>query len=97
MTQHEASADSRIAGGCALTLLTLIPATILIAVSPQAALLTVWAGATFLLWRYVRKINNHSPPPPDTPPENTKPQFTVIDDPTNPARAQVIWHREGTP
>lgn len=87
-----------IAGGCALIVLAGGAVVILAIVSPGAAVLALWAVGTGALWRSVRKVQDGSPSPP--PPEDesgtTNPQFSVVEDETNPHRSIVVWHKEGT-
>lgn len=96
-TPEEApSRASRAAGGCVLAGLGLAPVAVVFAVSPDAGVLTVAGLGTAALWWSVRRTPNHSPPPPKPLPPETKPQFTVVDDPDNPARSHVVWHRTET-
>jgi len=64
--------------------------------APEAALLTLWGGATVAVWWSVSRTANPAPPPEEDPSPEKKPQFTVVDDPSNPARARVVWADERT-
>lgn len=88
----------RLAGGCLVLVIGIGAVWILFRVAPTGALLALWGGGGIWLWYVVSRplppASNPSPPPPDPLPENTKPQFTVLDDPDNPARHRVVWTTE---
>ncbi|HEY9369309.1 hypothetical protein [Streptomyces sp.] len=55
-------------------------------------------GAAWWAGRPSNKIDNPSPPPPESPSPNAKPQFTSVPDEANPHRTHVVWHiQEPTP
>lgn len=68
--------------------------------APDVALLGLWTLGTGSVWWAVsrpNKIDNPSPPPPDDPSRNTKPQFRTVPDTVNPHRTHVVWDTtEGT-
>lgn len=92
--------SSRLAGGCVLVILGGGAIAIVAAVAPEAAVLALWVVGFAALFRAVSrpnsKIDNPSPPPPETPDENEKPQFRVVEDPNNPHRHVVVWDNERT-
>lgn len=95
MTAEEARESSRAAGGCVLVFLAAAVVAAVFAASAEGGILTVLGLGTAALWWAVRrpnKIHNPSPPPPDTPLENEKPQFSVIPDRDNPHRSHIVWH-----
>jgi hypothetical protein len=92
---------SRVAGGCMLLVLGGGCVGVLFAVAPDAARLVFWTVAAVWLWwavddsrRKVYDAPNPAPPPPSEGAAEGKPQFTVVDDPTNPHRAIVVWSTE---
>lgn len=92
--------SSRLAGGCVLVILGGGAIAILTAVAPEVAILSVWGFGFGVLLRVVTRPNSKidipSPPPPEAPDENEKPQFSVVEDPNNPHRHVVVWDDERT-
>lgn len=70
------------------------------AAAPDVALLGFWGLGTGAVWWAVRrpnKIDNPSPPPPEDPSSERKPQFRTVPDTVNPHRTHVVWDTtEGT-
>lgn len=92
---EEPERSSRAAGGCAVVVLGGIPLAAVFAVSSDAGVLTVWGVGGAALWWAVRRVPraaNPAPPPPSEGAAETKPLFSVVDDPDNPNRSHVIWH-----
>lgn len=92
--------------GCGGAIVLAIPvlgaAFALHAVAPEAFILVFWGGGwAAIIWAAKRtpKIDNPSPPPPPPPTETGNPQFSVVDDATQPGRSEVVWTRRktGTP
>lgn len=99
MTAEEEPERSRAAGGCVLVALAGVPLAVVFAASTEAGILATVGAATGAVWwsvRRVPKIHNPSPPPPDAPSGNTKPQFTSVPDPDNPHRTHIVWHTQET-
>lgn len=93
------SGASRAAGGCVLTVLGLVPLAVIFAVSREAGVLVTVGATTGVVWWHARRVPpapNPAPPPPPEGAPDEKPQFTVVDDPDNPARSHVVWHRTET-
>lgn len=88
------------AGGCVLVVLGGTVFAAVFAASPTTGVLTVWAAGVTALWRAAHrmpKIDNPSPPPPEAPSIETKPQFTSLPDPDNIHRTHIVWHHRETP
>ncbi|MFF2228621.1 hypothetical protein ACFVV7_35475 [Streptomyces globisporus] len=82
-TEETPPEPSRVAGGCVLAALVLVAGAALFAVSATAAVLVVWAVGAFALRRAARSVPsaaNPAPPPVPEGDENTKPQFTIVED-----------------
>lgn len=79
------------AGACVLVVLGAGALAGVWAVSPTAAVLTVWVAGAGAVWRWT-KIHNPSPPPPAAPSPSAKPQFSVIED--REGHCTVQWHKE---
>lgn len=71
------------------------------AAAPEAVVLTVWgAGGIWLWWAVSRPLPdtaNPAPPPEEDPSPEEKPQFSIVQDPNNPARHIVIAHDRKDP
>lgn len=81
--QEKPTEGSRTAGALVLIALGGGAVAALYAVAPTAAVGTVWVLGTGALWKAARrqtKIENHSPPPPEPPSHEEKPQFTIVED-----------------
>ncbi|MFB6696361.1 hypothetical protein [Streptomyces rubiginosohelvolus] len=81
--EEAASEPSRAAGGCVLAVLVLVAGAVLFAVLGTLAVLVVWAAGGVALWRGARSVPsaaNPAPPPAPEGAENTKPQFTIVED-----------------
>lgn len=94
MSAEKEPQRSRAAGACVVAALGVGAVAVVIAVSPTFGVLAAWVIGAGALWRSVRRTRNPSPPPPDAPPENTKPQFTAVADEENPHRTHIVWHPE---
>lgn len=95
--EEDEETGSTAGGWCLLVALGIGAVAVLLAVAPIAGtLLIVTVGGVALWWAISRpnKIHNPSPPPPEPLPSDTKPQFTVVDDPDNPARHRIVWHNK---
>jgi hypothetical protein len=77
---EEPTEGSPAAGGCVLVVVTGTALAGTWAASPTAAVLTVWGLGVGAVWWSVRRTANPAPPPPSEGAENTKPQFTIVDD-----------------
>jgi hypothetical protein len=72
---------------------------ILLTAFPVYGLLILWGGGGVALWWSVSRTPNHSPPPPEDPSPDEKPQVrvrTIEPDENNPHRHRVVWATEGT-
>ena len=94
-TPEEApSGASWAAGGCVLTVLGLAPLAVIFAASREAGVLVTVGATTGMVWWHARRVPpapNPAPPPPPEGADDAKPQFTVMEDPNNPARSLVLW------
>lgn len=77
---EEPSESSPAAGACVLIVLSGGALAGVWAVSPAAAVLTVWVVGAGTVWRHVRRTANPAPPPPPEGATDTNPQFTIVDD-----------------
>ncbi|MFF2226270.1 hypothetical protein ACFVV7_23480 [Streptomyces globisporus] len=81
--EETAPGPSRAAGGCVLAVLVLALGAVLFAILGTLAVLVVWAAGGVALWRGARSVPsaaNPAPPPASEGAENTKPQFTIVED-----------------
>lgn len=82
-TEDDTPEGSPVAGACVLIVLAVGALAIVYAVSPDAAIFTIWAAGMFAMWRVARSVRrapNPAPPPPSEGAADTKPQFTIVDD-----------------
>ncbi|MET8841461.1 hypothetical protein ABZW67_15375 [Streptomyces rubiginosohelvolus] len=81
--EETAPEPSRAAGGCVLAALVIALGAVLFAVLGTLAVLVVWAVGAVALRRAARSVPsaaNPAPPPVPEGGENTKPQFTIVED-----------------
>ncbi|MFJ2848312.1 hypothetical protein [Streptomyces rubiginosohelvolus] len=81
--EETAPEPSRAAGGCVLAVLVLGLGAVLFVALGTLAVLVVWAVGAVALWRGARSVPsaaNPAPPPVSEGAENTKPQFTIVED-----------------
>jgi hypothetical protein len=93
---EEPAEGSRTAGALVLTVLAGAGLGGIYAASPAAAVGTVWVLGAGTLWKAARrptKIENHSPPPPEPPSREEKPQFTIVED--REGHCTVQWTKSG--
>jgi len=79
--------------------LGLVPVAVVFAASPDAGVLVTVGAVTGVVWWRARRVPHAANPAPPPPPEGApdeKPQFTIVDDPDNPARHIIVWHRQET-
>lgn len=91
MTRKRETEEPEGGSGCGAVLalgLVLAVTGVLYRVTPTGFVLGFWAFGAALLWW---KIHIPSPPPPEDPPSNAKPQFTIVED--RPGHHAVVWER----
>ncbi|MFJ4918128.1 hypothetical protein [Streptomyces sp. NPDC088726] len=74
---------SSAAGACVLVVLGGGALAVVYAVSPDAAVFTIWAAGMFAMWRVARSVRrtaNPAPPPVTEGAADEKPQFTIVED-----------------
>jgi hypothetical protein len=80
---EEVPEGSPVAGACVLVILTVVLLAAVYVVSEAVGVLVTSAGATVGLWHAARSMwgaLNPAPPPPPEVVEDTKPQFTIVED-----------------
>lgn len=77
---EEAPESSPAAGACVLVVLGGAGLAGVWAVSPAAAVLTVWAVGSGAVWRLVRRTANPAPPPAPERGDGASPQFSIVED-----------------
>lgn len=77
---EESAGASPAAGACVLVVVGGASLAGVWAVSPTAAVLTVWAVGAGTVWRLVRRTANPAPPPGPERGSGANPQFTIVED-----------------
>ncbi|MFJ3590126.1 hypothetical protein ACIQUY_31900 [Streptomyces sp. NPDC090231] len=80
---EETPEGSPAAGACVLVVLGGGALAVIYAVSPDAAIFTIWAAGMVAMWRVARSVRrapSPAPPPVTEGAADEKPQFTIVED-----------------
>ncbi|WP_328902306.1 hypothetical protein OHR86_22460 [Streptomyces sp. NBC_00441] len=94
---EEPAEASSMAGGCVLTALAGAGLGGAYAASPALAVGAVWVAGMTAMWRVARSVPhaaNPAPPPVSEGADDTKPQFTIVED--REGHCVVQWARGAT-